>query len=617
MAKLTFVLEEDQEVVVPLTERITVGCAEDNDVVVDDERIANHHAEIITLANGMFELGDLGSATGTFVNNERVTRRVLRDGDQLVFGPLHGLFDLEAEAPAAAPPRPPAASTRTTPVALKTTKVPVHTTKVPVAEKPATSPSVPASVPVTGGAAKEKPAEGEDALRAAVAHLEKEKARLEQETAAAEEALEEWRMKATKERNSHENRLSTLRSAEERLLPLQAAAKHAETTHGEWLAAINVLAVEHEEKSAGLLKATQEHERMTAEAEALTAATDSARLDIETLTRQQNEEATRLQQLQQERTQEEARLQQLRQESETSLAELHRKHSEHELSVQEARATLEAQKSEAQAVAEKTAQLLLQQAQAQEAAAKAQADFSTHEESANAAGRRLDEMTQALDQATARLAEVEAQHQSLRLTDHQVAQLNSGLASLVQQHTEAEQRLSMAQVHLAEAEGKLSAQDKVLQGLAAEEATAKGKIQDSEAQKADLEAEAAALSAEILQHQSTLDQVRRHAAEQEETQRALEAARTELQDLTTRLTPLRDWKEAMDQLYARFAALPQGTPESQNLWREIETGKATLIKHIMSLHTRVPRIVHIEFSRQGIKPGTPMKSERVRSQGKT
>lgn len=660
MAKLTFVLEDDQEVVVPLIERITVGRAEDNDVLVDDERISKHHAEVIPLANGAFEVGDLGSAAGTFVNDERVTRRVLRNGDRLAFGPLHGRFDLEQEASAGGPPEPPAVSTRTAPVALKTARVPLKTTKVPVAEEPRTAPAAEAPakaaapVSTTADTARERPA---------ISQLEKDKARLEQEVAAAEEALEEWRMKAAKERNSHENRLSTLRAAEERLLPLQAAAKHAEATHGEWLAAIKGLAVEHEEKSAELLKAIQEHEQKTAEAEGLTADADSLRQDIETLTLRQNEESARLQRMQQEGAQEQARLQQLRQESadeatrlarlkeqtetelqqareqhaaqlevlneqhtlklqlesaesETRLAELRRQQSECERILHEARARAEAQERDAQATAEKIARLRQEQEHAQEAAASAQAALSTHEENASTARLKLDEMTLALGQATARLAEVEAQHQSLALTDHQVAQLNDGLASLVQQHAEAGQRLSTVQGRLAEAEGGLAAQTAALQELAAKEAATKGSIGQAEARKADLEAEATALSATIREHRSTLDQIRRHAAEHEEARRALEAVRTELQELTARLTPLRDWKEAMDQLYARFAALPQGTPESQDLWREIETGKAMLIKHIMSLHTRVPRIVHIEFSRQGVKPGTPMKSERVRSKGK-
>ncbi|HBJ87447.1 MAG TPA: hypothetical protein DDZ88_27040 [Verrucomicrobiales bacterium] len=98
--------------------------------------------------------------------------------------------------------------------------------------------------------------------------------------------------------------------------------------------------------------------------------------------------------------------------------------------------------------------------------------------------------------------------------------------------------------------------------------------------------------------------------------RAIKTARKELAELTKLLTPMRDWKEAMDLLYARFADLPQSSPEAQEVWREIEAGKAALRKHILATQTRAPRIMHIEFARS-TKPGTPMKSERLRGQAKT
>lgn len=657
MAKLTFVLEDDQEVVVPLAERITVGRAEDNDVVVDDERISKHHAEILPMAGDRYEVIDLGSVAGTFVNSERVKSRVLRDGDLLDFGPLHGRFDLEEEdsrEPAARP----AASTFTTPVALKTAKVPIKTTKVPVPEEaqpapkaptpppppqPAAEAPKPPAEPESGEGKEQAPAQvpataaDEGVLREAVAKLQKEKSRLEQEILTAEASLEDWRMKAAKERNAHESRLGTLRSAEERLLPLQAAAKHAEMTHGQWLEAIKLLAVEHEEKTAALLKATQDHERKAAEAEELAANANGARQEIEALRLQQGQESARLKQHQQDSMQEEARLQQLRQEStqeaarlahlkeqaeaelqqareqqtlklrqeleegENRLAELRRQHSEYELRAQEGRTA-----------AERTAQLRQEQQQAEEAAARAQADMAACERDASSARLKLDEITTTLAQATARLAEVEAQHQSLALTDHQISQLNDGHASLVRQNTEAGQQFREVQARLAEAESRLSERTRTLQSLEADETAVRARLSELGTQEAGLQAEIATLSATIKEHRSTLDQIRRHAAEHEEIKRAMEATRRELDELTTRLSPLRDWKESMDQLYARFAALPQGTPESQDLWREIEAGKAMLVKHIISLHTRVPRIVHIEFSRQGVKPGTPMKSERVR-----
>lgn len=98
MAKLTFALEDGQEVIVPLTERLTLGRGDDNDVVVNDDSLALQHAEILPHASGSFELRDLGSTTGTFVNEQRVQTCRLIQGDRLTFGTLTAVLDLEAPA---------------------------------------------------------------------------------------------------------------------------------------------------------------------------------------------------------------------------------------------------------------------------------------------------------------------------------------------------------------------------------------------------------------------------------------------------------------------------------------------------------------------------------------
>ena len=104
MAKLTFVLEDGQEVVVPLKEHITLGRDEDNDIVVDDEGISPRHAEIVQNADGSLQVFDLKSTTGTFVNGERQLSCTLLHGDTIAFGPLVGTLDLEH--PATSPSRP-------------------------------------------------------------------------------------------------------------------------------------------------------------------------------------------------------------------------------------------------------------------------------------------------------------------------------------------------------------------------------------------------------------------------------------------------------------------------------------------------------------------------------
>lgn len=109
MPKLTFILEDGQEIIVPLTDRITIGSTDQNDVFVDDERVSPQHAELLMNADGSVQVFDLKSAAGTFVNGQRVVSHTLLHGDQLAFGPLKAVVDLEL-------PPAPAAKTRRVPV---------------------------------------------------------------------------------------------------------------------------------------------------------------------------------------------------------------------------------------------------------------------------------------------------------------------------------------------------------------------------------------------------------------------------------------------------------------------------------------------------------------------
>jgi pSer/pThr/pTyr-binding forkhead associated (FHA) protein len=99
MATLTFILEDGQEVEVPLTETITIGRSEGNSVVVDDDLISPRHAEILITLDGRMQVIEVDAGAGTFVNDLRVQSYPLRHGDRLAFGPLVALLDAE-ELPA-------------------------------------------------------------------------------------------------------------------------------------------------------------------------------------------------------------------------------------------------------------------------------------------------------------------------------------------------------------------------------------------------------------------------------------------------------------------------------------------------------------------------------------
>ena len=79
---------------VPLSEHVTLGRGEDNNGVVDDERISKHHAELVHNADGSIQLFDSNSTAAPFVNGERVRSRTIRHGDKLSFGPLTAVHDL-------------------------------------------------------------------------------------------------------------------------------------------------------------------------------------------------------------------------------------------------------------------------------------------------------------------------------------------------------------------------------------------------------------------------------------------------------------------------------------------------------------------------------------------
>lgn len=71
-------LPEDKSVV-------TLGRGPSNDIVIDGPQISRHHAKIERNEDGMF-LEDLGSANGTFIDGERITRARLEPGQTVSLG---------------------------------------------------------------------------------------------------------------------------------------------------------------------------------------------------------------------------------------------------------------------------------------------------------------------------------------------------------------------------------------------------------------------------------------------------------------------------------------------------------------------------------------------------
>lgn len=79
-------LEDDRPVeMYPLRPTTIIGRLPECDVVLTDPATSRRHARVLR-RDGAWLIEDLGSTNGTFVNDERVTERVLQDGDRITIG---------------------------------------------------------------------------------------------------------------------------------------------------------------------------------------------------------------------------------------------------------------------------------------------------------------------------------------------------------------------------------------------------------------------------------------------------------------------------------------------------------------------------------------------------
>jgi ketosteroid isomerase-like protein len=69
-----------------------IGRTPDNDIVLPNLDVSRHHAELRRHPDGSVEIIDVGSHLGTYVNGERITRKVLTEQDIIGIG--HARFRL-------------------------------------------------------------------------------------------------------------------------------------------------------------------------------------------------------------------------------------------------------------------------------------------------------------------------------------------------------------------------------------------------------------------------------------------------------------------------------------------------------------------------------------------
>jgi pSer/pThr/pTyr-binding forkhead associated (FHA) protein len=103
MAKLALKFEQTVLKEVPLTQAtLTIGRLPDNNLQIDNLAVSGHHAKVYW-DQDHYTIEDLGSLNGTYVNNQRVGRAALKDGDQVTIGKHQVQFKDEGQkAPAAA-----------------------------------------------------------------------------------------------------------------------------------------------------------------------------------------------------------------------------------------------------------------------------------------------------------------------------------------------------------------------------------------------------------------------------------------------------------------------------------------------------------------------------------
>ena len=73
------------------TDRTAIGRHPDSDIFLDDITVSRKHAEIRRGSQG-FELHDVGSLNGTYVNRERVEESPLKAGDEIQIGKFKIVF---------------------------------------------------------------------------------------------------------------------------------------------------------------------------------------------------------------------------------------------------------------------------------------------------------------------------------------------------------------------------------------------------------------------------------------------------------------------------------------------------------------------------------------------
>lgn len=154
MASITISCEGTEQKFALETASVTLGRGLESDIRLKDIKASRRHCQIAKAGSG-FQLLDLSSGNGTFINGVQVKQQMLNPGDKIQIGSTTITFHDGASAPAkaAAPAKTTAAAV---PAAAKTTsQSKVATAQLPVAATRKMTAKVDVVKPATGGAKKE------------------------------------------------------------------------------------------------------------------------------------------------------------------------------------------------------------------------------------------------------------------------------------------------------------------------------------------------------------------------------------------------------------------------------------------------------------------------------
>jgi hypothetical protein len=95
VARLEFILGPMANQTLPLTDEVTtIGSVAGNTVVLADPAVSRKHAGIRRMDAG-YELADLGSTNGVYVNGHKVPKKTLEPGDIIRVGNTEAVFKRE------------------------------------------------------------------------------------------------------------------------------------------------------------------------------------------------------------------------------------------------------------------------------------------------------------------------------------------------------------------------------------------------------------------------------------------------------------------------------------------------------------------------------------------